>query len=520
MINSASATAVAENHTSNTRCYWRALLVGASLGITACAGPVVQTPPISEHNTPLAACESFYRHLDNAAQEAQVIDARAQRVSGAPYLRVSRFLASFEPDTLSPEAYASWLGHLNVLANQGLTKEWHRLPTSQQEALRDYWPNRNDDITQTLTDCGQHLVQHLTESPRISALEAQDHYQTWKRFLGLYPVVALPFRWGVVREHRDIANSQERHQQLLQDEEALENWQRFAAPGAANNIPRALEALRRSESDALGIPELDGPTRRLLLEAFAPSLAIEEAGPDGLASNDRPLLLTASTEGQISGDHSRPTLYTEINHGRYQNGVTTLLSYSVWFSERRPTHRLDLLAGQFNGVTWRVHLTDQGEVLGYDKMHLCGCWYQFYPAAGFQALPDLPFLQEPFYLGTSLEPHSAHTLWLEANTHSLLGVSERSPQSRSRALALREYNELRALPDSRGGYHSPFDAEGLIPESSRPERYLYWPMGVANTGALRIHGTHAIAFVGRRHFDDPWLLDELNLTRTAPNADE
>jgi hypothetical protein len=32
-------------------------------------------------------------------------------------------------------------------------------------------------------------------------------------------------------------------------------------------------------------------------------------------------------------------------------------------------------------------------------------------------------------------------------------------------------------------------------------------MGVASAGAMRQWGTHATAFVGRRHFDDPYLLE-------------
>jgi hypothetical protein len=507
------AFSTADIHPSNARPRWRALLIGATLSITGCAAPQLHTPPISEQDTTLASCENFYRQLDQTVQAAHVIDARAQRVPTVPYLRVSRFLASFDPGAMNPDAYERWLMHLNALANEGLSNEWQRLSASQQESMRRHWPAQSTDLNQTLTRCGQQLVDHLAKAPRISALEVEDHYQTWKRWLGLYPLVAIPFRWGVVREHRDIAASQDRHHQKLQESVSRENWQFFAPPTGSDQRLSALSALRASKLDALGIPQLSEPTRHLLLEAFAPSLAIE-TGPDGLAGNDHPLRLTASTHGNIGGDNSRPTLYTGISHGRYQGEVTTLLNYSVWFSERRPTRRLDLLAGRFNGVTWRVHLTADGEVLGFDKMHLCGCWYQFYPASGFQANPDLPFFQEPFYLGATLDPATAHTLWLESNTHSLLGVSER-PALSTRPLTLRTYNELRALPDGRGGHHSPFDAEGLIPESSRPERFLFWPMGIANPGALRIHGTHAIAFIGRRHFDDPWLLDELNLTRQS-----
>jgi len=38
---------------------------------------------------------------------------------------------------------------------------------------------------------------------------------------------------------------------------------------------------------------------------------------------------------------------------------------------------------------------------------------------------------------------------------------------------------------------------------------VLWPMGVASAGAMRQWGRHATAFIGRRHFDDPWLLDAL-----------
>ncbi|WP_461516865.1 hypothetical protein [Porticoccus sp.] len=48
-----------------------------------------------------------------------------------------------------------------------------------------------------------------------------------------------------------------------------------------------------------------------------------------------------------------------------------------------------------------------------------------------------------------------------------------------------------------------------MPGSQRPERLLLWPMGVRSAGAMRQWGRHAVAFVGRRHFDDPRLIESL-----------
>ena len=59
-----------------------------------------------------------------------------------------------------------------------------------------------------------------------------------------------------------------------------------------------------------------------------------------------------------------------------------------------------------------------------------------------------------------------------------------------------------------------FGADGIVKGTERAERWLLWPTGVRETGAMRQWGNHAIAFVGRRHFDDPDLI-ERNFLRSA-----
>ena len=71
---------------------------------------------------------------------------------------------------------------------------------------------------------------------------------------------------------------------------------------------------------------------------------------------------------------------------------------------------------------------------------------------------------------------------------------------------MRDYAALRSLP--RGaGRRSLFGEEGLVAGTERSERFLLWPMGVPSAGAMRQWGHHATAFVGRRHFDDPGLVE-------------
>lgn len=58
------------------------------------------------------------------------------------------------------------------------------------------------------------------------------------------------------------------------------------------------------------------------------------------------------------------------------------------------------------------------------------------------------------------------------------------------------------------GQRSLFGADGIVAASARGERFPFWPIGVPNPGAMRQWGRYATAFIGRRHFDDPDLMDK------------
>ncbi len=51
-------------------------------------------------------------------------------------------------------------------------------------------------------------------------------------------------------------------------------------------------------------------------------------------------------------------------------------------------------------------------------------------------------------------------------------------------------------------------SSGIVPHSERLERFTLWPLGIESPGAMRQWGTHATAFVGEAHFDEPFLIDE------------
>jgi len=487
---------------------WRWIIL--CLSLTGCAA-LPPAPSPADDKSPEATCLKFYRVLDQTMEIQRTLDVRHTRIPGLPFLRTSRFWASFSPASMTPVAYRTWLTHQNALAIEGLTLEWLRLTSSQQRDLLTLLPDHQENIAATLVHCGAQLVEEQAVQPTLASFDVPDHYQGWKRWLGLYPLAALPFYRGVLEEHRTLSQRQAGFTPPRFDEPETDPWHYFGQQNATLSPNDALTLLSQQPVDPLGIPLMDASTRQQLLTAFQPTIAVP-ASDGGLADNDRPLRLSVSKSGDLQPQLSEPTLYTDIAYGRYRDQVTVQLIYSVWFSERRPEGTMDLLAGRYNGIAWRVHLLPSGAVIGFDKMHQCGCWYQFFPAMGFRTRPSLAFGQEPFHIGQPLDPRARLTLWLEPNTHHLLGASTGSVNAAAEPFNVADYNELRALDSgSAAPTVAAFDAEGLLPGSERLERWIFWPMGIRSPGAMRVLGTHAIAFIGRRHFDDPALLDELGL---------
>jgi hypothetical protein len=186
------------------------------------------------------------------------------------------------------------------------------------------------------------------------------------------------------------------------------------------------------------------------------------------------------------------------------------LVYTVWFPQRPPRRVVDVLAGTLDGVIVRLTLGPDGQPVLLDSIHACGCWHQFYPAAGVNLRADAPTHEEWAFVAAplpALAPGQRLAVQLAAGTHHVTGVAAIDAGAAARRYALRDEHLLRALPLPDGGTRSLYGADGLVAGTQRSERFLFWPMGIASAGAMRQWGHHATAFVGRRHFDDPRLLE-------------
>ena len=501
----------------------RTLAPLALLVVLGCAGPRALERDLAGEPL-LATCLESYQLIDDAVASAGVRDVEAHRVPDFPYLRMNRFLASFREQDLSPARLEAWVDRLVRLDREGRTVELKNLPDGSRARLDHAiaatlgadW--RALDV---LERCPPILRRYdLERIDRQEALlaraEVPDHYSLAKRTLGLYPLTAIPValawqRWQAehlppFREPTAEAGFEGAPVLYLPEVEP--------AAASAEEVAAILE---RSRDNALGISEPEGEDLESLAASFAPAYLVDTVSPADRMGH--PVWL----EDRVPGvDTTRPVAFVRTAHAWFDGEPVLQLVYTIWFPARPKDSPLDILGGRLDGLVWRVSLARDGTPLVYDSMHPCGCYHLFFPAPGVERTP-LPQDRPEDIRETATVPQPAPpvgpgarlVLRLAAGSHYLTGLTlfsegVRGRDERSYRLDIDEGPPelaLRSMPLPGGGRRSLYAQDAIVPGTERAERYILWPMGIASAGAMRQWGSHATAFVGRRHFDDPFLLD-------------
>ena len=445
-------------------------------------------------------CFAFYDTID------KVIRATKQHTSnfpvqGYPFLRTNRFLSSFQ-NFSTPDQYKTWLSHLNRLAIDGIEIEKAGISRDAVSHLQAQFKLGSID-TNLLQRCGELLVDTVSQDlslqqSLVRASQVESSYSLPKRTLGIYPVSSLFLKLGIDREHQSMLK---KHNQFDAKEQSLFNYQYQLDDD--EGVPSPDEF--KWTTDSLGMPLINEQLKTALLRHYAPIISLPNTDED-----NHPGEITL-TENNIPGFKSTSAfVYTTLTFGRYRGQVITQLNYSIWFKRRPAKGVVDILAGEFDALVWRVNLLPSGEVLAYDSIHQCGCWYRVYPGQGFRLESDKQFFQEPVIAPKNLptpQGNARVVLYLEADTHQLINVdvdSNSSANINKMHYSLLPYEVLYKLRNEKA---SIFDEAGILRNSQRPERWLLWTSGIESPGAMRDFGYHAIAFIGQRHFDDAYLLD-------------
>jgi hypothetical protein len=424
------------------------------------------------------ACTRWFERLDAAVDAHGVRDAQDERIDGLPFLRVDRLAVAAR----ATQSFADWLARAASLDRDARAAETANLPAAAFPLDGAADAAAAGARSQACRDALSQRLQSDAGLQRVALERARvpDRYSTARRAAGAYPLLRLPFFAGVQAWEREHTA-------------AVARWE-------AQPPPRVM----RFE------PPPD--------DAHAPLFEIEWR-QDPVPPFDRfgapvwPSLQAATPRV----DTARPVVFVRRTHALHGGHWLRQQVYTLWFSERPADPRwggLDLLAGNLDGVIVRLTLGVDGQVLMLDTIHACGCWHQFYPAAGVTPRADAPTQQEWAFVPAALPalgPGQRLVVRLASATHHVTGIGAAALAGAAERYTLRDENALRSLPVEGvdgGARRSLYGPDGLVAGSQRAERFLFWPMGIASAGQMRQWGHHATAFVGRRHFDDPNLLWE------------
>ncbi len=451
-------------------------------------------------------CARWFGALDTAVARAGVGDIQARRIDGFPYLRTDRFTAAIgESADVDSGLWDAWIARMLELDSVGRQVEIANLPAAGIAQLgvadRSAAVSRSQDCAQTLASAD------MSDSGKVADLLEQravvaDDYSSLKRTLGLYALLKVPFAGGIEDWHEEAVQTFQGSRAGVRPENPVIRYVPPAAP--VYTRAQVAELLNRT-ANPFGVPELSADERDRLFATYAPVLEVETTG-----DFDRIGKLLWSAGPAPNVDVSQPTMYRKLAYTRVEGRTLVQLVYVAWMPERPKDDRYDILGGLLDGIIWRVTLAADGEPIVFDTIHPCGCFHMFFPTPRVEPLPAPDKYVEWAFSPAAL-PAIAETARVtvsaQTRTHYLSNVWP-NPPSDGTQYAFADYDDLRTLSLPGGGSRSAFGPDGLVPGTERGERYLFWPMGIASAGAMRQWGTHATAFLGRRHFDDADLIEK------------
>ncbi|HSV92211.1 MAG TPA: hypothetical protein VLH81_04005 [Desulfobacterales bacterium] len=493
---------------SSQRTIARRILTAAVLGLLLAGCAAVPQPARSPHlgaADPLGRCAVLFASLDERALRADALDGGSFRVEGHPYLRVDRFLASFRGEALEGRSFDAWVDRMQALDLGARRNELANSAAAGAAADADA------ALLREAAACGDRMkAVDFASAERRAAfrerLNAPSEYIPTRRVLGIYPVVSLFVSAGVSDWHAEARRE-------FSNEPPPDPPRVRYAPTEGADPAAAARIVATAARDALGVPVYDEAALEALFRRHAPVWLVRTATDD-----DRIGTPFWGRDGEIGVDAARPTVYTRPSFTRFGADVLTQLNFVVWFPARPRTNALDIYGGRLDGINFRVTLDVDGAPLLYEKIHNCGCYYTAYPLGRLRPQAVSGCAEKPLILPPPVLDGARPALALESGTHYVNRFFAENVAGPATAvpLAFAPYERLLSLPTPEGGRRSMFAPDGIAPGTDRLERFILWPTGVASPGAMRQWGRHAVAFVGERHFDDPFALDRLFVRVGAP----
>ena len=453
---------------------------------------------------PFGGCADFFASLDKRTKEAGVLDPGVFRVKKYPYLRVDRFIASFREEIDNQADFAAWTDRMQALDQEARKYEIANLPDSAVTAIVSV--NDRAGLYSKVATCGDILkladFQNVNHQEKLrQSVSVPDDYITLRRVLGIYPLTRLFVSYGVSRWHTEARNRF--------SAEPPANWQTIRyVPVKKIDMSSLRQIVEPTKRDALGIPIYSPEHRQALFRMYAPVWEIQFEG-----DYDRIGAPIYTDSGVLSVNTDQPVAYTLLSFTRFGKEIFTQVNYIIWFPSRPKEGAFDILGGVLDGLNYRVTLDNSGKPLVYETMHNCGCYYKAYPTDRLQVREKLDYAEPPLILeAAAINPSKdLMTVAMESRTHYVQHLYPLSRELKPVKLlySLVDYGQLRSLQYPKDNRRSMFGQDSIAPGSKRLERFILWPTGVLSPGAMRQWGRHAVAFAGKRHFDDPFFMDAM-----------
>ena len=451
----------------------------------------------------LSECADVYSLAQTIADEAKTNEAGTQRVAGFPHLRADRFLASFAIDEKNAQQTAEWVERMRAL---DLEVRGRELLNSGMSRLT--W----QQLITRMDACGsQRIAENLNSADDLVQIHKQaqvpDNYSLLKRTLGAYPL-AVPFlRLGIKQYHEDAYQAFEKSVAQLNAE--LPQGVRLRRYVPEHIKPR--NKILLSAESALGVPVISSEQWQAIAHQYAPQFEVETATCDDE-------LIDPKKFGPVNpplASAQQAVVYWYASYTRYNEKILPQLVYTAWFPARTAQGVIDWYAGNYDGISWRVTFDIETGALApivYDTIHPCGCYHhvlfpQDNPKNFGPVNSDSFWSEKPLFPDIQV-PDQNYVVRLQQKTHYLQQVID-SEEAHSVARMRYQLKPYEALLLNEDGESRLFAQGGLLPESDRAERLWLWPTGIKSPGAMRQRGVQAIRFVGRGHFDDAYLLQDM-----------
>lgn len=468
----------------------------ASSILAGCSGTPEQSPFVGWYKG-YASCRDEYAQMDARVAKAGVGDPTYHRVPGFPYLRTDRTTASFAHEVQGLEQTFGWVRRMREFDQEAREFEYRNLGMSMQEAAIQRF---------RFLDCGRTLAGIELEDPAVLAhlrnsVSPPDEYSGVARALGAYPLMVPLLRSRLASEHAAVKQDFSRPLPELDAGGPLELW--MVNPQKEPEL--AAEGFKKVIADELGFPGLTDSRWQSLAERHAPALWIETA-----SERDRPGT-PVWTDAGVGVDLDKPWVNFTIGFARFGGQPVAQFTYFFWFRGANAQQPID-------GLVWRVSLDMQANVIAYESLHASGRNHYWFPVQPLERRAANGYWQQPRLFPQEQVPAEQPVLRLRAGTHAVRRVLTSSDAAGTpvRPYELRRYEDLNMLPLPKGGTRSLFAPDGSIPGTQGDDPVWLWSSGVRNPGVLKQYAHLTPAYVGREHFDAPYLLESVLVPPQTP----